>query len=58
MVPLRRDSLSSQLYPQSMDEKESMSSMSQNSLFCSDSKGRGMRKEAIITNFMHKLDRE
>jgi hypothetical protein len=59
MVPLRRDSISTQFaHPQSLvEERDSISSVYQNSLFCSDSKSKQtLKKEAIITNLMHKLD--
>ena len=42
-----------------MDERESMSSMYQNSLLSNDSKSKlTIKKEAIMTNLMNKLDHE
>ncbi len=59
MAPLRRESFSTQLQPNLIEEKETTSSVYQNSLFSSQSKSRqSLKKEAIITNLMNKLDHE
>lgn len=59
MAPLRREAASTMIPQSLLDERESMSSICQNSLFGSDSKSRHtLKKETIITNLMNKLDYE
>lgn len=60
MAPLRKDSTPNSILQGSIglgDERESMYSY-QNSISCSDSKQRELRKESIITNLVSKLEHE
>lgn len=56
MAPLRRDSIP---MPQSaMDERESMSSIYQNSTYSDVRSKKTLKKQTIITNLMNKLDHQ
>ena len=56
MVPLRRDS--APIPQSSIDERESMSSLYQNSTISEVRSKQTIKKETIITNLMNKLDYE